>query len=187
MLSTGKAAKLIGVHAQTLRKWERDGKITPQRTESGQRRYNINDIKQFFGKDVRRRIIYCRVSSKKQEEDLQRQILYIKEQFPDHEVISDISSGIHYNRPGFKTLLEHIMLGDVGEVVCSYRDRIGRFGLSMFEQVCEFYKTKIRCINEEDEGNSNSIEGVAEDIVAIITSYSAKIHGMRKYRIDKDE
>ena len=46
-IRVGKAAELLGVTTQTLRNWEKTGKLIPQRSEGGQRYYSLEDIQRF--------------------------------------------------------------------------------------------------------------------------------------------
>ncbi len=181
MIAIGEAAHITGVHAQTLRKWEREGKIIAHKTPGGQRRYDISEINRFIKtpNKNRRSYIYCRVSSRKQTEDLQRQIEYMQQLYPGYEVVSDISSGMHYNRPGIEQVLELIIGGSVERIAVSYKDRLGRFGFDLFEKIAKCFGTEIIIVNTV---NKEPSEEISEDIIAIITSFAAKIHGKRKYR-----
>jgi hypothetical protein len=67
--------------------------------------------------------IYCRVSSSKQKDDLERQIEAMCKEFPLHKVYKDIGSGLNYRRKGLSRLLEHVQARMVKEVVVAHRDR----------------------------------------------------------------
>jgi excisionase family DNA binding protein len=184
MLSTKKAAHYLGVHEQTLRRWEKEGKVSSHRLESGQRRYTLRDLdaaKADHKSAGRTTIIYCRVSSKKQQNDLERQIQYMQTIYPDAEVISDISSGITYERPGMQKLLERIMQGTVATVATAHKDVLSRFNVELFETVARNFGTKVVVTNNQD---ASSQQELAEDIVAIIASYTTRLHGLRKYKIE---
>lgn len=84
ILSISDAASILGVSDETLRNWEREGKLTPFHTEGGHRRYYRVDIEKLAGiyvepvkvSDGKRVAIYCRVSSHEQKTkgDLERQV-----------------------------------------------------------------------------------------------------------------
>jgi predicted site-specific integrase-resolvase/transposase len=128
-VTSNKAAEHYNVSATTLRSWAETGKIRYKLTEGGHRRYFINDIVEHGGK---RKFIYCRVSSKKQEGDLKNQIKYLSDLYPEHEVISDIGSGISTQRPGFRTILECLFTKNLEEVIVTTTDRFSRFGFELF-------------------------------------------------------
>ena len=81
--------------------------------------------------ETKKGIIYARVSSSHQKAagDLQRQIDDLKAVYPEHEIISDVGSGLNFKRIGFKTLLERVHKGTVSEVVVRHKDRLCRYGL----------------------------------------------------------
>ena len=91
------ASNILGVHQRTLYNWEVSGKIETIRSPGGKRLYNvekflenvknIEDNKKYEGIE-RLKIIYTRVSSKSQEDDLERQQKYLKKKFPKHLLIN---------------------------------------------------------------------------------------------------
>ncbi|CAI7995143.1 Putative resolvase R771 [Geodia barretti] len=93
------ASRILGVHPQTLRKWAREGRIDYIRTEGNQRRY---DVDSYLGQSrPAQTVCYCRVSSKKQSADLDRQVAFMRERYPDAEIVSDVGSGLNFKRKGF--------------------------------------------------------------------------------------
>ena len=94
------ATKYYDVSDTTLRKWAEHGKIEYKTTDGGHRRYKIPDPDEDGTKIIKRRrkIIYARVSSVKQQKDLQRQIKAMSTVYPEYEVVSDIGSGINFER-----------------------------------------------------------------------------------------
>ena len=119
-------ASHLGVHAQTLRHWERQGKMpAPERTMGNHRRY-----RQSKNGDKVLTVGYVRVSSHDQKDDLERQKSYVEEhsERPVDLMIKDIGSGMNYNKAGFKQLLTLLMQGMVGEIVLAHKDRLLRFG-----------------------------------------------------------
>jgi len=104
-------ADKLQVSKETLRLWAENGKIKVVKTDGGHRRYIYNE--QTDNKDTRLKFIYTRVSSKKQQADLERQIEYLQKIHPEYRVISDIGSGLNFNRKGLNKLLEAIITGTV--------------------------------------------------------------------------
>ena len=139
MVSIHEAAEFLGVSPQTLRRWEREGKLLPdERTAGGRRRYDLARLRpeQFRAGDApRRTIAYARVSSHDQKDDLERQkqVLerYCARQGWTFEVIADLGSGMNYHKKGLKRLLDAIIEGQVGRLVITHKDRLLRFGAEL--------------------------------------------------------
>jgi putative resolvase len=75
-ISIKEASVLLGVSTQTLRRWERQGKLTAVvRTKGGQRRYDLVQLsrQQDVVPQERSTVTYARVSTHEQKNDLQRQ------------------------------------------------------------------------------------------------------------------
>ena len=145
--------------------------------------YNLSKFLREKGlkKDERKKICYCRVSSIKQKEDLERQKEYMKDKFPMHEIISDIGSGLNYKRKGLCEIIDKAINGEIDEVVIAHKDRLTRFGYEMIEYIIEKYsRGKIIIINKEEEATPT--EEITKDLVAIMNVYVAKVNGLRKYK-----
>ena len=129
------ASRILGVHPQTLRAWAREGRINYIRTEGNQRRY---DVDSYLGQSrPAQTVCYCRVSSKKQSADLDRQVAFMRARYPDAEIVSDVGSGLNFKRRGLLALLERLHQGDKLRVVVAYRDRLARFGTELIEVLLE--------------------------------------------------
>lgn len=177
------ASKYYNVSENALRTWASTGKIKFNTTKGGHRRYLIDDTNSLTEniKTERQKIIYARVSSNKQKDDLDRQSKYLKSKYPKYTIITDIGSGINFERKGFKRILEGLFKGNIEEVVVAHRDRFTRFGFSLFKWIFEQQNSKLICdtsteVTEEKE--------LSDDLMAIITVFSARYHGKRKYRTD---
>lgn len=182
------AVKYYSVTDNTLRIWANNRKIKYITTKGGHRRYllepknKIEIIKKNLEETQQNKVIYARVSSRKQENDLQRQKEYLKGKYPDHYIITDIGSGINFERPGFKRILEGVFKGNIKEVMVAHRDRFTRFGYNLFEWIFSLYGSKIICDNRQER---NQQEELSEDLMAIITVFTARYHGRRKYKTNK--
>ena len=122
------AANLLGVHPESLRRWEREGKITSYRTPGGQRRFLKREIERFAGIELpTTTICYARVSSYSQRDDLERQLAYLRLHYPEAEFISEIGGGLNFKRRKFKAILERIVKQDIQRLVVAHRDRLCRF------------------------------------------------------------
>ena len=68
-------AELLGVSVKTLQRWDREGTLKANRTPTDRRYYTYNQYLQFKGidteNDIRQIVIYARVSTRDQKDDLQ--------------------------------------------------------------------------------------------------------------------
>ena len=182
-LPPSKASDYLGISKSKLRSIRIRGIIECYKTDGGQWRYSqtsLDTYKSGIIKDEKKKnFIYARVSSSHQKEDLQRQIDYLRQLYPRHTIIKDIGSGLNFKRRGLRTLLERSMQGIVGEVVISYKDRLCRFGYDLIEWFITSNGGKITC---ECSKNSSTEQELTEDLVAVISVFSARIHGSRSYK-----
>ena len=180
----------MGVSAQTLRNWDKNGKLHPHHTSrNGYRYYSHEQLNQVMNiKPNLNRIVigYCRVSSNKQKDDLERQIedmkLYLTSQGKPFEIISDIGSGINYKKKGLKELIRRISQNKVEKVVVLYKDRLLRFGFELVEYIASLYNCDIEIIDNTEKPEQ---EELVEDLVEIITVFSCKLQGKRANKARK--
>lgn len=188
--SINEFSKKLGVTAQTLRNWDRNGKLHPHHTTSnGYRYYSHEQLNQVLNikPDIERITIgYCRVSSNKQKDDLERQIenvkTYLTAQGKPFEIISDIGSGINYNKKGLRELIEKICKNEVEKVVVFYKDRLLRFGFEIVEYLANLHHCNIEII---DNTQKTEQQELVEDLVQIITVFSCKLQGKRANKAKK--
>lgn len=191
-LPAAKARHRLGVCSKTLRNWDSRGLIGTTRTPTGIRLYDIGSIATTneYGRGNSdksgHRVIYARVSSSKQKTDLERQIQFLSEKFPGHQVVRDIGSGINWSRPGLKTLLRYCLEGSIREVVVAHRDRLSRLGFELLKFIIEEAGGKLVVLGESeakqgaDEFRPESELG--EDLLSIIHVFSCRHYGRRKYK-----
>lgn len=174
----------FSISSQTLRNWGDAGKIQFIRLHgnNGERRYKIKDVYRHMGVDTttndtpKQSIIYTRVSSAKQKEDLIRQRDELIECYPRHDkVITDVGSGVNFNRKGLQTLLELVYDGMVGEIVVMHRDRLARIGIEILDGIFKKFGVKlvVHCQSEDDD------EGKNDELISIITLFVASHYGKR--------
>jgi putative resolvase len=177
-----KVLEVLKIHYQTLYRMIENKQI--ETIQVGQRTlYNLDKYlrEKNINNKEKKKICYCRVSSNKQKDDLKRQIEYMTEKYPDHELISDIGSGLNYNREGLRKIIDYAINGEIEEIVIAYKDRLTRFGYEMIEYIVEKYsKGKIKITNKTEEETPE--EEITKDIVTIMNVYVAKINGLRKYK-----
>lgn len=188
-------AELLGVSVKTLQKWDRDGILKANRTPTDRRYYTYDQYLQFKGiqteNDIRDIVIYARVSTRNQKDDLQNQVEFLK-QFCNakgiivNQCIEDFGSGLNYNRKKWNKLLDEVMENKIKTIVISNKDRFIRFGYDWFEKFCEKFNTKIIIVNNETLSPN---EELVQDIISILHVFSCRLYGLRKYKnqIKEDE
>jgi len=191
LLTIKKCEEIYGISRISLINYEKKGLITPVRTPGGIRRYRVEDIEQILGiirkenNNDRKTILYARVSTRKQEEYLKNQVKRLEEYAKlnnwDYDIIQEIASGVNENRRGLEKLLNMVERGEVERVVIEYPDRLARFGFNYLKKFLSAFGVKLIIINGNNEEKEKTIE-LAEDLVAIVTSFAAKIYGKRGYK-----
>jgi putative resolvase len=180
--------KLIGRTTNTLQKWDREGKLKAHRSPTTNRRYYTHDqylaYRGLAASDAGLTIVYTRVSGMAQKPDLANQIRALEVYCHQHafavdEWLSDIGSGLNYKRKQFNRLMELIELGQVRRLIIAHRDRLVRFGYDYFEACCERHHTEIVVIDGETLSPEQEL---VRDLIAIVTVFSARLHGLRSYR-----
>ena len=182
-------SEMLGVSAQTLRNWDKSGKLKPHhKSANGYRYYSEDDLNMLLGvKSQKGKTVgYCRVSSPKQKDDLQRQEenmkTYLLAQGKPFEIISDIGSGINYKRKGLQELIKGMANRSISKVVVLYKDRLTRFGFELIEYIAELYGCEIEIVDTTEKTEQ---EELVEDLVQIITVLSCKLQGKRADKAKK--
>ena len=177
------------VSSNTLIRWADQGKIRCIRPGGKSKRlYHCDDIKKIFGaseENPRKTVCYARVSSHHQREDLLRQKTLLGQKFPDAQIVEDIASGLNWNRSGFQAILERLFSGDIETIVVTYRDRLCRFGFELVEWFCSKVDAKIVVIEQDFDPQDKSRE-LAEDLLSIITVFTARNNGLRAAKYKKE-
>lgn len=171
-----KAVETLGMHPNTLRKYADNGKISSIKNEAGQRLY---DCESYINGAVESELIcYCRVSSHKQKDDLERQVQYMQGEYPEAIVIKDIGSGLNFKRKGLQALLDRLMRGSKLTLVVACRDRLTRFGFELIQYMVEQNGGNIVVLDQPVHCPESELTA---DLLAIIHVFSCRMHGLRKY------
>lgn len=191
-MSIGEFAEAIGKTTQTVRNWDASGYLKPEKIGLGGRRYYTQEqVDAYTGRksnksneNKQRKVIgYCRVSTQKQKEDLERQIecvrSYCAAKGYQFEIVDDIGSGINYNKKGLNYLIDEVLSNNVEKVVLMYKDRLVRFGFDLLKNIFNHFNTDIELI---DNTEKNEQEELFEDLVQIITVFGARISGKRAHK-----
>lgn len=178
---------MLGVEVQTLRAWEQSGELIPdRRSQGGVRYYDIGKIMGLGNEDMPT-VCYARVSSHDQKTDLARQ-QELLEAFCSakgwrHEIIADLGSGLNYRKKGLHQLLGLILHKRIRRLVLTHKDRLLRFGSELIFALCEIQNIEIVIINKGDTPSFE--EELAQDVIEIITVFSARLYGSRSHKTKK--
>lgn len=189
-------ATLLGVSVSTLQRWDREDILKANRTPTNRRFYTYA---QYLGymqqkqkeEDLRQSVIYARVSTRNQKDDLKNQIAFLRQFCNARGVIvdrciEDYGSGLNYNRKEWNKLLDDVMALQIRTIYITHKDRFIRFGYDWFEKFCGKFNTEIVVVNNEELSPQ---EELVEDIISILHVFSCRLYGLRKYKkqIEGDE
>lgn len=185
------ASKILGVTVTTLQTWDNQGKIKAVRTATNRRMFPLEEIQKITGEyessnlNNSKYAIYARVSSHEQKAkgDLQRQIDFLLENIPIKNkenilVFSDVGSGLNDKRKGLLKLMAKASKREITHLYIRYKDRLTRFGFNYLEMYMSSHGVKIVILDDATPEKSIQQE-LIEDLIAIMTSFSGKMHGLR--------
>ena len=187
--------KMIGRTVNTLQRWDREGILKARRTPTNRRYYTEEDYYNIMGiqqenaeNQVNDVIIYARVSNQNQKDDLKNQVEFLKtyanaKGYIISSIITDIGSGLDYNRKGFNSILYS---AKKQKILISYTDRFVRFGYSWFDNFLKSKGSEIIVVNNQTLSPKQEL---VEDLISIIQIFSYRIDGLKKYKkkIKNDE
>ena len=183
----GEASKILGVNAQTLRRWEKTGVIKPaKRTPKGTRLYSLQAL--LGANDLTYpTIAYARVSSNDQKEDLERQHAVL-ESFCNKngwqtEIIKDLGSGMSYNKKGLLRLLDLMVHGQMSRLVLTHKDRLLGLGADILFRICELKGIEVVIINKGERPCFE--EELTRDVMEILTVFCSKLYGSGSHKSRK--
>ena len=187
--------KMIGRTVNTLQRWDREGILKARRTPTNRRYYTEEDYYNITGiqqenveNQVNDVVIYARVSNQNQKDDLKNQVEFLKtyanaKGYIVSNIITDIGSGLNYNRKGFNSILYS---EKKQTILISYEDRFVRFGYSWFDNFLKSKGSEIVVVNNQTLSPQQEL---VEDLISIIHIFSCRIYGLKKYKkkIKNDE
>ena len=188
-------AELLNVTVKTLQRWDREKTLVANRAPTNRRYYTYDQYLQFKGigrdADSRKIVIYTRVSTRNQTDDLENQVDFLQNYVNAKglivdEVIRDYGSGLNYNRKKWNQLLGEVMENKVKMIFVSHKDRFVRFGFDWFEKFCNTFNVEIVVVKND---KLSPHEELVQDIVSILHVFSCRLYGLRKYKkqIEGDE
>lgn len=192
MYKPNQFAEMLGVSVKTLQRWDNDGKLIANRTPTDRRYYTHKQYLDYVNESKRGKVvIYTRVSSSNQKDDLVNQVNFLQ-QYANakglivDEIIEDLGSGLNYNRKKWNKLIDESINGQVSKIIITHKDRFIRFGYEWFERFLLNLGVEIILVNNE---KLSPQEELVQDLISIIHVFSCRIYGLRKYKtkIERDE
>lgn len=190
------ASKFLNISTMTLHYWSKKGLIKFHTLPNGYRKYSEEHLLEALKIEkpkqeiIRKNIVYCRVSTYLQKDNLERQ----KQRLFDYcacngiivsDYFEDIASGMNFNRINFKKLINMILNKEVDNIVIEYKDRLLRFGFDLIQHICSYCNTKIIIINTSETGDYR--KEITNDMIAIIHHFCMKLYGSRKSKMKVKE
>ncbi|AYF54574.1 IS607 family transposase [Clostridium botulinum] len=178
--------ELLQITRPTLTKYVKEGIIRTITLPNGRYDYSKEDVFKLFNKGVERKTyIYARVSTPKQNKDLENQVQLLKQfcfsnGWVINKVFQDVASGISFDkRKDFFKMLDDIIQNKVERVVITYKDRLSRVGFELFYYLFKKYHCEIIVMSDVGSEKLDSQE-VFEEIVSLLHCYSMKMYSKRK-------
>ena len=143
-------AELLGVSVKTFQRWDRENILKVKRTLTDRRYFTYEQYLEFKGingsDNDRKTVIYTRVSTNWQKDDLKNQIEFLlnftsSKGIIVDEIIEDIGSGLNYNHRKWNKLIEECMENKVDSIIVTHKDRFIRFGYDWFERFLSKYNS----------------------------------------------
>lgn len=183
-ISIGKAAKLLGVSVVTIRRWEKLNKIKSFRTIGNHRRFYFEDVVKIQNKN-KIHVGYARVSSNDQKKDLETQKAFLNNFIKEENklIISDLGSGLNFNKKGLAKLISLIVSRKIHTLYITHKDRLLRFGSELVFKLCSVFGTKVLIINKDENKTFEST--LAEDVIELMTVFSVRLYGSRSHKNKK--
>lgn len=188
--SSKKIRQILQISSQCLYQMRITGRIETKQISDKKYLYKLPE--RFVIPSDPKIAIYARVSTPKQNKDLDNQINYLRKYIVSNGnvvdnglIFSDIASGMNENRKGLNNLVSEIISGTVNKVVISNRDRLTRFGYGYLKSLFERYNCEIIEVNLTEDKSFE--QELTDDLIAIIHHFSMKFYGKRKNKLKKFE
>lgn len=180
-------AEKLGVSVKTLQRWDKSGRLPAKRTPSNHRYYTTEDIAVAQGlksePEARKNIIYCRVSSPKQKNELENQRIameafFLAQGLVIDEIVCEIGGGLNFNRRQFLRIIFEALDGKVAIIGVAHKDRLCRFAFELIDNLVTRNGCKIIVANQVSFSPQQEL---VEDLLAIVHCFSCRLYGSRSY------
>jgi len=175
--------KILNICRSTLYNYTRDGIIKSTLLSNGYYDYDEQSVLKFIKKDIRFNVIYSRVSTYKQKNDLDNQNNKIQKFCNDNNIIiskiySEISSGIDLDRTQFNDLMSDVFEHKIKNIYITHKDRLTRLSFKTIESIFSKFNTKIIVINNDN--NENNDNEIFEELISLMHIFSTTMYSHRR-------
>lgn len=187
LLRMREVATLLGVTPQTLRTWSNEGYIEAVKGKGGHRRFKRSEVRRLMQltnpqSSEKFCLIYCRVSTTIQRDNLKRQrarleAYAVANGFIIEKIYEDIASGMNFKRRGLLKLLNHCHTHTIKTVIIEFKDRLARFGVALIQEMLASFGTELIIVNRVE---SDYKQEIIDDMIAIIVHFSSRLYGKRR-------
>ncbi len=176
-LTPKEVQKRYGFHPRTLVDWANEGKIECLKSPGGHRRYAVTSLEKIkTGNSTT--VLYARVSTASQKDDLKVQVDYLSSRYPGNECVTDLGSGLNFKRKKFLLLMERIAKGEINTIVVAHKDRLARFGFDFIEWFCNLNGCSIVVLNNTYKTPHQEL---MDDFMSIMHCFSSKLYFLKRY------
>jgi putative resolvase len=181
-------AERIRKSPDTLRRWDKEGKLPAKRSAGGHRYYDESDVRKALGIEIplsdKKTIVYCRVSSRSQLPDLKSQVESMRTYclgagIAVNQWLEEIGGGMNFKRKLFLEIIDRIERGEIAKLIIAHKDRLVRFGFDFFEIFAQKHGCEIVVVNQEQLSPQ---EEMVQDLMAIVHCFSSRLYGLRTYK-----
>jgi putative resolvase len=175
-------AKLMGICHETAWRWFRLGSISGEVIGPRNIFINVDEYKNVSNNPTTLTTpsiyIYCRVSTARDQANLDRQAERVKEYcrgrgYQISETVTEVGSGLNDKRPKLMALLRN---HEARMIVVEHKDRLTRFGFNYMDEMLNLQGRRIEVVDLSDHPQDD----LMHDPVSIITSFCARIYGQRR-------
>jgi len=175
--------KLLNICRTTLYHYTKNNIIKHTKLSNGYYDYDEHSVLQFIKKDNRSNVIYARVSTYKQKNDLTNQINKLQTYCKDnniniHQVYSEIASGIDLDRTELSKLLDDVFSYKIKNIYISNKDRLTRLSFKTLESLLKRFNTNIVVIN--DLNNQTNDNEIFEELISLMHIFSTTMYSNRR-------
>ena len=195
LLSSKEVANLCGVTIHTVCMWRKEGRLPFMKINDRVILHKIEDVEKLLNKKIfseenakkRKNIIYARVSTSKQKDDLKKQIQILNDFCNSNgiiidEIFAEIASGMNEDREEFNKIIDLVINKEIDKIYITFEDRLTRFGFKYFENLFDKFDTQIVVLNNKIN-NESFEEELSNDLISIIHYFSMKMYSNRRKKL----
>lgn len=194
-MKSSEVIKILNISRPTLCNYIKSGKIKATKLGNGYYDYDDESVYKFINKPLptsndRINIIYCRVSTYKQKNDLSNQITDLIKYCIDNDIKYDkifheIASGIDFERKQFSEVINLVISNKVSNIYITYKDRLSRLSFMTLEKIFKSFNTNIIVINDNHKF-TNLDSDLFDELISILHLFSTKMYSKRsKHKLSK--